>query len=122
MEDDCSAKTFLRKDRLLIKSEFDAVFAGGRKVVRPSVVVFALTRGESADRSRIGLVTSRRVGKATVRNRRRRQVRELFRLNRGLLTQPMDLVVVFRQRLEVVKFSDLQRDLLGAFEKLAKRD
>lgn len=110
---------FTRAHRLLKKSEFDAVFSGGRKFVRPLIVVYALPRPDGCGESRLGLVSSRRVGKATVRNRRRRQIRELFRRHRQMLKNPIDLVVVFRQTTRPVKFEDLSAGFVEVLQKLA---
>jgi ribonuclease P protein component len=45
---------------------------------------------------RLGLVVSRKVGGAVVRNRVKRRVREWFRRHRGALPQGADLVVIAR--------------------------
>jgi len=46
--------------------------------------------------TRLGLVVSRRVGGAVVRNRVKRVVREWFRRHRSLLPKGVDLVVIAR--------------------------
>jgi len=45
---------------------------------------------------RLGLSVSRKVGKATVRNRWKRLIREAFRLTRRRLPQGVDLIVIPR--------------------------
>jgi len=47
-----------------------------------------------AEWSRLGLVVSRKVGKAHDRNRVKRLIREYFRLRRQRFREPVDLVVV----------------------------
>jgi len=49
---------------------------------------------------RLGLSVSRKIGKAVVRNRWKRLVREAFRLSREQLPAGIDLVVVPRQDVE----------------------
>ncbi len=44
--------------------------------------------------SRLGLVVSRRVGRAHQRNRVKRLLREYFRVRRGCWAAPLDLVVI----------------------------
>lgn len=46
--------------------------------------------------ARLGLSVSRKVGKATVRNRWKRLIREAFRLSRRRLPQGVDLIVIPR--------------------------
>jgi ribonuclease P protein component len=46
------------------------------------------------ERHRLGLTVPRRVGNAVVRNRVKRRLREIFRLNRGALGEdPLDIVI-----------------------------
>jgi ribonuclease P protein component len=50
-------------------------------------------RGDT-DRHRLGLTVPKQVGGAVVRNRVKRRLREVFRLNRGILGDtPLDLVI-----------------------------
>src|SRR4051794_40701439 len=46
--------------------------------------------------TRLGVVTSGKIGNAVVRNRARRLMREAFRLHQCELARPMDLVLVAR--------------------------
>lgn len=47
-------------------------------------------------RNRLGLTVSTKVGCAVVRNRVRRRLREIYRLNEDMLTSGVDIVVVAR--------------------------
>jgi ribonuclease P protein component len=60
-------------------------------LVEPPLRVRALRRPEG--KSRLGLAVGRRVGRAAVRNRWRRAIREAFRLHRHRLSCSYDLVV-----------------------------
>jgi ribonuclease P protein component len=48
----------------------------------------------AASVSRLGVTASKRVGNAVVRNRIKRLVREAFRLCRGDIQPPVDMVVI----------------------------
>lgn len=56
-----------------------------------------------------------RVGKAVLRNRLRRRVREVFRLNRVNLPGGWDILVNPREAVGKVSFTTLQRELLRLF-------
>ena len=69
---------FPAKRRLKLTAEFERVRREG-KTVRGSLLLLGALRVEEEKRFRVGFVTSRRVGKAVVRNRPRRSPRELVR-------------------------------------------
>lgn len=63
--------------------------------------------------SRLGVVTGRKIGGATIRSRARRLLRESFRLNRKHLNRPIDLVLVARNSIAEKKLATVERDLLA---------
>lgn len=67
---------------------------------------------EPGCRSRLGLVTSKRIGSAVARNRARRLLRESFRLHRSALARPVDLVLVARPSISGLSFGEVDRDLV----------
>jgi ribonuclease P protein component len=66
----------------------------------------------SAAHSRLGVITSGRIGNAVVRNRARRLLRESFRLHQHDLKVPVDLVLVARPSIVDRDFTSVERDFL----------
>jgi ribonuclease P protein component len=88
---------FRRTDRLLRPREFQHVTRHGRRAsVRGFVVFAAAPATPRAAGIRLGITVSRRVGRAVVRNRIKRRVREWFRRERGHLADGVDIVVIAR--------------------------
>ncbi len=68
-------------------------------------------------RSRLGVITSSRIGPAVVRNRARRLLRETFRLHQHQLAQPIDLVLVARASIVGKPFVEVENDVLTTLRK-----
>jgi len=62
--------------------------------------------------TRVGLVTSRRVGAAVIRNRVRRRLREICRLHRAMLAPGWLIVVVAKSAAGKASFSELRDEWL----------
>ena len=58
--------------------------------------------------NRIGITTGKKLGHAVVRNRARRRLREVYRLNEHLFKPGYDIVVVARTKAIHAEFSKLQ--------------
>ncbi|MFO7956758.1 MAG: ribonuclease P protein component [Candidatus Brocadiia bacterium] len=82
---------FPKAARIVRSRDFARVQRRGRRLNVFPLRVRALPRGEG--RSRLGLGVGRKVGKAVVRNRWKRAIREAFRRNRHRLDRPYDLVI-----------------------------
>ena len=83
---------FRPEDRLRQRREFLRTYQEGRRVGGRCFSLF-YHRG-STDYHRLGLTVPRQVGGAVVRNRVKRRLREIFRLNRSALgSTPLDLVL-----------------------------
>lgn len=67
--------------------------------------------------NRVGVTVSKKLGHAVVRNRVRRRLREVYRLNENLFAPGWDIVVVARSRCLHASFSALTQSYLSLAEK-----
>ena len=107
---------FPKSKRLLKTVEFKAVFGAGTKNVTRHLVLFGIPSATD----RVGLVVSKKVGNAVVRNRVKRIIREQFRLNSSGSPLPMDLVVVARHTAKDASYDEIARSLDKGISKLKK--
>ena len=83
------------------------------------VVVFFLRGGE--DGCRFGVTVTRRVGPAVTRNRARRRVRELMRLNGATLIDGVDVVINVRRGCAEAPWRELQEDFRRCLGRATQR-
>ena len=67
--------------------------------------------------SRLGVVTSRHLGKAVIRNRARRLMRECFRLHKKEFLSEVDLILVARKSIAKKNFFDVEKDFIALLKK-----
>ena len=67
--------------------------------------------------NRVGITVSKKLGKAHIRNRVRRRLREVYRLNEARFKPGWDIVVVARTKAIEAPFEKLTKAYLSAAEK-----
>ena len=74
-------------------------------------------RKNRTEGNRVGITVSKKLGKAHVRNRVRRRLREVYRLNEEKFLPGWDIVVVARSKAVEADFGDLTRAYLALAKK-----
>lgn len=95
--------------------EFRRLYQHGKSAVAPAMVVYC--RRSKTGGSRLGITVSTKLGKAVVRNRIKRRLREVYRLSLPHLEPGYDVVLVGRSRALDLPFSRL----LEIFQKSCKK-
>ncbi|MBQ2742297.1 MAG: ribonuclease P protein component [Oscillospiraceae bacterium] len=97
-------------------NDFRALYKRGKSSVSPVLAIYA--RKNKTTSNRIGITVSTKVGKAHVRNRVRRRIREAYRINETSFKKGIDMVIVARVRAAEVTFHEIEKNLLLLTEKL----
>jgi ribonuclease P protein component len=107
---------FGRDRRLRSAGEFARLKVDGQRLAQGCLVLNwqPVAAGSS---SRLGVITSRKVGNAVVRARARRLLREVFRQNQFRITPPSELVLVARPSIAPQAFAGVERDFLQALRR-----
>lgn len=95
---------------------FRRAYAKGKSAATPALVLYARPNGSA--QNRLGLTVSTKVGKAVVRNRVRRRVRESYRLRETGLKTGFDLVFVARTAAAQARFGELDRHMASLLKRL----
>ena len=87
-----------RRNRLSRSRDFDAVYRHGRSVSTRFLTLYWFRRDEEPGEPRLGLAVPRAVGNAVVRNRIKRQLREVWRakLDAAAIDRANDYVLAVR--------------------------
>ena len=97
-------------------SLFRRLYARGKSAANSYLVIYCRKNGSTENR--IGYTVSKKLGHAVVRNRVRRRLREIYRLNAHKFKPGYDIVVVARSRSVGASYQKLEAGFLNACGKL----
>jgi|SRR5688572_21985646 ribonuclease P protein component len=110
---------FTAAQRVRRRGEFQKIFDGGVRVSGRYVTV--LMAPAPGDRSRLGIVASKKLGSAVARNRAKRLIREVFRQHPPKAGRAVDVLVIPRRELFDAVFSSIEDDFQGTCRRAAAR-
>ena len=102
--------SFPRSARILRSSDFRRVYDEGRRVSGPLFAAFYL-RGDLSVGPRIGFTVPRSVGRANVRNRLKRRIREAVRRQFGIAGRGWNIVFNPRRAALDVPFEEIEKEV-----------
>ncbi|OGD16955.1 MAG: ribonuclease P protein component [Candidatus Aminicenantes bacterium RBG_16_63_14] len=106
-------------ERIRKKSDFASLYRdGGRFRGRHFTLVFLKNE---LGHSRLAVVASRKVGSAVVRNRVKRRFRELFRRNKELLREPLDIIVIARPESGEAAWTELREAYISSLTSIFRK-
>ena len=96
--------------------EFRRMYQKGASAAGGCMVIYC--RRNKLDHNRLGLTASVKLGHAVVRNRARRRLREVYRLNSPQLRKGWDIILVARSRTVTASWKELNDTFLRLCRKL----
>jgi ribonuclease P protein component len=93
------------KERLKKDKEFQAVFREGKKVWIDAILLI-IYKPNDLNYRRLGIIVSKKIKKATQRNKVKRRVREFFRRNKDLFPENCDIIIIPHPNLLNFKYRD----------------
>ena len=96
--------------------EFRRLYQKGKSASGGGMVVYC--RKNRRNHNRLGLTASVKLGSAVVRNRSKRRLREVYRLNSHRLCKGYDVILVARSRTAAMPWQELNDTFLRLCRKL----
>ena len=96
--------------------EFKRLYNKGKSAASQCLVVYCRRNGK--DENRLGITVSTKIGGAVQRNRVRRRLKEIYRLNEYKLAPGYDIVIVARVKSRISGFHELETSVLSLFRTL----
>lgn len=95
--------------------QFNQVYKRGKSIVNRHVVMYY--NKNQLGYNQVGFSVSKKVGKAVVRNRVKRLMKESFRLNEAKFVDGYDLVFVARVRSKDSSYKEIEKAMIHCFKK-----
>lgn len=95
--------------------QFRRLYAKGKSVVSPYLVLYYRRNGSG--QNQLGITVSGKLGNAVKRNKIRRRLREMYRINEDRLSPGYSLILVARGRAVGASYRDLQKYFFRLTEK-----
>jgi ribonuclease P protein component len=105
-----------RKLRLRRREDFNVVYRYGRSFANSQFVVYWRKRSQKGS-FRMGVSASSKLGGAVVRNRLRRMVKEIVRLNAAKLLEDTDLILIVRKPALSFPYKEMEGSILHVLRK-----
>lgn len=101
---------------LKLNHVFQRLYRGKNQAANRYLVIYC--RKNRTAENRVGITVGKKLGKAVVRNRVRRRLREVYRLHESRFLPGYDIVVVARSRTVDASFQQLTKAYLSLASKL----
>ena len=114
-----TAKLSFNKSKRIKKSkDFNRIFAQGIKINSEHFLLIYL----HADEKRFGFAVSQKIKGAVNKNKARRRLRELVRINQYKIPDNLNVIFIAKPGTEKVRFDILENELLQMLSQLRKVD
>ncbi len=107
----------MNKYGLRTNDDFAKVYKNGRNYWNRNLTIYVLKN--DLDYTRVGYSVTKKIGNSVVRNKLRRRMREIVRLNFQYLKPGYDIVIIPKKSTVNIDYFELEKNMLHLF-KLSK--
>ena len=95
--------------------EFKKVYSTGESRATANLVLY--TKPNNLEDNRYGFSISKKIGKAVIRNKLRRRLKEILRLNDAKIKKGYDLIFIARKAVVELDYKKLERNVYKLLQK-----
>lgn len=111
-------ETLSPRERIRKKKDFLLIFKDGKRHRGKAFNLIYLSNNLSF--SRLAIVVSRKVGNSVERNKIKRNMRDLFRQNKKLLSVHVDMIIIPNNKILGLSLSDLKKEYFKAVASISQ--
>ena len=105
-----------REYRLAKRADFSKVYRFGKSAANSQFVVYAMNNGSNL-KIRVGVSCSKKLGGAVVRNRIRRRIKEIMRLQMDRIVTRQDIIIIARKPCVELSYKEMERSLMHVLKR-----
>ncbi|MHC2182952.1 ribonuclease P protein component [Paenibacillus sp. PvR148] len=105
-----------KKNRLTKREYFDKVYRHGKSAANHQFVLYYKVQPKQ-EPFRLGVSVSKKLGNAVVRNRIRRLLKEIVRLNAARIPGGYDLIIIARKPAAEMDYHDMEKSVLHVLKR-----
>lgn len=113
---------FPKSERLTSKKSIEELFKKGSSFYfKPIVIKYSIASVEEDSSKLLIAVPKKFLRKAVHRNLIKRRIREVYRLNKGIIanSQPMHIAIIYQSK-ELLSYNTIQEKLINLLQRLEK--
>lgn len=105
-----------REYRLTNRDDFKKVYRRGKSFANRQFVVYYIPRQDGGS-FRMGISISKKIGKAVVRNRIKRRLKEIIRLRKDEIIDGYDFIIIVRKGALSLDFHAMEKSVFHVLKK-----
>lgn len=105
-----------KKNRLTKREYFDKVYRHGKSAANHQFVLYYMVKRQQEE-FRLGVSVSKKLGNAVVRNRIRRMLKEIVRLNAARIPGGYDLILLARKPAAEMDYHEMEKSVLHVLKR-----
>jgi len=103
-----------KNEILKSNNDFKKVIYSGRRIDKRFISVYYLKASPPA--RKVGFIVAKRIGKAHIRNKIKRRMREIYRKNRYRMADGAYFILRAKKGIDAVKFGELESEITAGMK------